>query len=248
MAEVTARVGFSNFIAAAERSGLPVGFLRRIGQSNYGFSYGESSYVLLSRDLIVLQKGDLERGANLAPPLPSESSQLATLYHESTHAWLDLAKNESAVTKLFDEGRMHYEAAPLKNGAKADDPERLFHEAMGVYVGHRVAVYWQALETLTYLETASRRKEVDRPYLVQLARAARARYARDMAKRVFGYQPPPGRFWSREQVETTRVIFNAMKGFCDRVLLEDKISDQFERQPALMELWAKLQEQFPELR
>jgi hypothetical protein len=78
-----------------------------------------------------------------------------------------------------------------------------------------------------------------------MTKRARADYASAMADRVFGYQNGPGMFSVfREQNDTTRMITDKMKEFCDRVLLEGKIPDQFDGKAPLVALWSKLRKTF----
>jgi hypothetical protein len=250
MADLIAKVSFSDFIVRAEQYQLPVGFLRTISRSSYTFSYGDSAYVSPWTNRMVLELSTLELGRDMAPSLPmGEAPAVQTLYHESTHAWLDLQEDTPKVVKLVEEGETYYKDAPLTGGQKADDPERVFQEAMASYVGHRAATYWSALESLTLAEDMAKEPEKLEPkkraMLLKIVREARARYGREMGLRVFGYQNTPGWFnFSSDQVETTKVISSAMKNFCDRELLEGMIPDQFERKKTLTDLWAKLRAKF----
>jgi hypothetical protein len=250
MGGLTARSGFGIFIKAAERHDLPVGFLRYVSQSSYTYSTSDSSsYVLPTFNHMVLEEGAVESGANLALPLPmGESSAVQTIYHETTHAWLDLKENDPEVSALMKHGETYYRSAPLLRGAaKADDPSRLFHEAMGSYVGHRAGSYWAALEGLSIVNNLAT-KGIDpakRAKIIRMARSARSEYGRAMGERVFGYQNGPGWFSAfREQNDTTKIISDKMKDFCDRTLLETKIPEQFERKSKLVELWNQLRTKF----
>lgn len=250
MGELTTKGGFVNFIRAAERHDLPVGFLRYVSQSSYTYSQSSSSsFVVPTFNHMVLERGTVEQGANLSLALPmGEGTAVQTIYHETTHAWLELKKGEREVKALFAHGDEYYKAAPLSSGAaKADDPARIFHEAMGSYVGHRAATYWAALELLTAVDSLAT-KDVDpvkRSKLIRMARDARMKYGTAMGERVFGYQNGPGWFSVfREQNETTKAISNRMKDFCDRVLLEAKLPEAFDRKARLLDVWNKLKAKF----
>ncbi len=244
------RGGLVKFVAEAERHDLPVKFLKYLLHSSYSYSSaGASSFVLPTFNHMVLEKNVIEgvTPLSLAAPL-GEMTAIQTIYHEATHAWLDLQEDNPEVAALMKDGIKHYKGAPLMRGAKkADDPERIFHEAMGSYVGHRPSRYWGTLESLTFVDSLCTKGPPPdkRAFLLKMTKRARSDYESAMADRVFGYQNGPGMFSVfREQNDTTRMITDKMKEFCDRVLLEGKIPDQFDRKAPLVALWSKLRKTF----
>lgn len=229
MADTTARQGFVNFIARAERFGLPVGMLREVGRSNYTYKQGSSTSVSPWFDTMTFEPADLAAVANMSPSKPrKEGRGVETIYHEATHAWLDIKKDAAEVKALREHGREYYKNAPLTAG-RADDPERVFDEAVASYVGHRTSTYWQALEELTIIsDTLATKPAPDaQARIVKQAKTVRAAYERLMGERVFGYQTPG--WWSSEQIYTKKIVSSRIKTFADTQLLESKLPDQFAR-------------------
>jgi hypothetical protein len=180
-----------------------------------------------------------------SPKLPyGESEAIQTLYHEATHAYLVSQKEDLAVKKLMESGKRYYTNAPLKYGETADDPERLFHEAAASYVGHRAATWWNTLESIVYVERVirgrtkgSRRTALQWAQnkllyridiLINQAKGIPQKYNDAMRQLTFGYEDEL-RGLSFVQIETTKRMPDVLKQFCDHVILEGKMPDQFMR-------------------
>jgi hypothetical protein len=73
---------------------------------------------------------------------------LDTIYHEMTHAWLDLADSQGvAMVNLFAAGQEAY-AEAYDVASKRLDPEKAFTEAAAYYVGDRITRWCTALSVL----------------------------------------------------------------------------------------------------
>jgi hypothetical protein len=134
----------------------------------------------------------------------------------------------------------YYEWAKLKNGDKVwpdVDTERAVQEAAAMYVGHRAQTVWNTWKRVKLIDklvksvldgrmTVARGVEV-----IQLTgRSTVANvYAADMSEQVFGYVEHNG-----DQLEIAdKPIYYKLSDYCDRVILENKISDQLIHMPAL---------------
>lgn len=248
MSDTAARQGFVDFIARAERFGLPVGMLRNVARSDYTYRQGSSTSVSPWLNTMTFEPADLAAVANMSPSKPrKEARGVQTIYHEATHAWLDVKQDDAEVRVLRQEGREYYKDAPLSAG-QADDPERIFEEAIASYVGHRTSTYWQALEELTIIaDTLAAKPAPDaQARILGQAKTVRATYERQMGERVFGYQTPG--WWSSQQIYTKRLVSSSIKDFADVRLLENKLPDQFARTGAPKAIWDRLaREHYPAL-
>src|SRR5262249_41482371 len=108
------------------------------------------------------------------------ASSIQTVYHESTHAYFDRHSDDSEVARLIRGGESYYEGAPLQRGGTTSNPGRVFQEAAASYVGHRVSVWWQAYDMLTFMQARGPLNDAT------IARV-RSDYERGMTERVFGY-------------------------------------------------------------
>ncbi|CAN92241.1 hypothetical protein sce2082 [Sorangium cellulosum So ce56] len=214
---------FSKFIENAKKYGLPTKILERIKFPERTIELGNADQYNPVLNTLSLRKDTLQSVENMAPTLPfGESSSIQTIYHESTHAILDLLENDPKFAKFIKAGVAHYQGAPTTAGKPTNDPERVFQEAAASYVGGRVASWWSALECLTVATTIpvdKRAKWVAR---------CRKEYDSAMTERIFGYSYEG--IWaqlSNDQTSTTRAISEEMKTFMDQELLEGKIPDSF---------------------
>ena len=74
--------------------------------------------------------------------LRSTPSSVAAAAEEFVHGYFDIMSNTTGMPELIEAGTAYYADAPLKAnrfGQKTvTDPERVFQEAAGEYIGHRV--------------------------------------------------------------------------------------------------------------
>ena len=229
--QLQARQLYDSFVGNAERYGLPVRFLRRVGR-NYSIGFGSSSAVNYWLNTMTLEEEDLRSASQMAPTLPvGEASAIRTIYEEATHAYLDLVSNEPRFSRFIAAGERHYQGARTTRGTTTTDPGRVFQEAAGTYVAHRAAVWWSTFESLSIFAGMSSSDPAAASRLRQRNMFGRLRddYNRQMAEVVFGYSEEGGFLGiGSEQVETTRPMTGGMKTFLDHELLEDKIPDRFE--------------------
>jgi hypothetical protein len=228
--QLQARQLYDQFVRNAQRYGLPVRFLRRVGR-DYSISFGSSSAVNYWLNTMTLEESDLRSASQMAPTLPvGEASAIRTIYEEATHAYLDLVSDEPRFRRFITAGEQHYQGAPTARGTTTTDPGRVFQEAAANYVAHRAATWWSTFESLSIHAAGARanpayaRRLQERNVLAQL----QADYNRRMGEVVFGYSEEGGFLGiGSEQVETTRAMSRRMKTFLDRDLLEGRIPDRF---------------------
>lgn len=223
--------------------GLPVRFLRLVATR---YTFGETSgtshvnpyfnSMNFDEDDLNMLKTEFRAGGTMG-----EASTIQTVYHESTHAFLDLKDNEVKFKEFIRRGTDYYRQAPLVGGGTGTDPDRIFQEAAASYVGHRVATWYEALELIQSLrETVDEKTWSNQGSpgfygrAEKMAREIPADYDSRMSDRIFGYEEQGGGLFSSSiQVETTRPISAAIKAFCDDEILEGKISDTFARAAGL---------------
>ncbi len=211
------------FIANAEFYGMPVTFLRAVGKgytfqgtATAGPFADEAANVFLNT--ITLRSDTYDALADLDIEKPfGEATALQTVYHESTHAYLDLMENDPKFAAFIKEGVSYYTGAPLKGGGVSRTPDRLFQEAVASYVGNRVASWWLAFEVLTSLASAPRTDQGVRERLKRRALKSQTDYDKAMADRDFGYEE---KSWhSSDQIETAKPISEHLRTFLDHELI-----------------------------
>ena len=250
MSELRVRMGFGEFIAEANRAGLPVRFLNEVGRSNYNYDYAtdqnETSIwfntLSLTRETLasVTSLSRFERGA--------AASGILAIYHEATHAWFDIMEQRPDVIALTTHGRHYYAGSKRISGALVDDAERAFQEAAAEYVAHRASNYWSTLFKLSSFE---RMVAADPPVAklgVALANVKKvpSEYNQVMAERRMGYQMT-GPFGIGVQDVLTKKISPVIKSFCDRVLLENLIPDYFSAALPLRHKYDAFARKYPQL-
>jgi hypothetical protein len=165
-------------------------------------------------------------------PLRGGTSGVGTLYHESTHAWLDLHGGEQEVRDISTISRLHYMAAPLSESGisgLATDAERISQEAAAEYLDHRAGAKLSAMSLLS--ELSSGESGLTAGQRVELLEEQKAAYGTAMARRTFGYQDYRG-----QQVHTTREIHESVRELLDRRILEGKVHERWEDDPELVDL------------
>jgi len=222
---------YNDFIRNAEIYGLPVRFLRRVGR-DYGISFGRSSRVCLTLNMMTLEEAVLQSASQIALTLPYGGiSAIRTIYEEATHAYLDMVSDEPRFSRFIAEGVRHYQDARTTGGEITTDPWQVFQEAAGIYVGHRAAIWWSTFESLVINASiaCSDPAAAGRLREMNIFAKHRDRYNSLMAKVVFGYSYEGGFLGiGSEPAYTTRAMSDEMKTFLDHELLEDRIPDQFE--------------------
>src|SRR5262245_1785811 len=125
---------YRGFIANAEFYGMPVAFLRVVGK-RYTFHVTAAAGPFSTEhanpitNSMYLNVSTYKMLIKMETALPvGEATAIATAYHESTHAFLDLKENEPKFKKLIEDGIKHYQGAPMAGGGLSRTPERLFQE------------------------------------------------------------------------------------------------------------------------
>ena len=235
----TVTVLVNQFINQVESYGMPVKFLRFVATK---YTFGETSGTantntwlnnmdLKDSDVDSLKAGFRPGGTQ------GEASTVQTIYHEGTHAYLDLRDGEKKFKDFIQDGESYYKDAPLEGGKTAKDPSRILTEAAAGYVGDRAAAWYGTYDFIEALREGvdqatwagkGNKDLYDR--MDKIARKIPGDYDRSMRDRVFGYEERWG-----NQIPTTKPISASIKVFCDTEILEGKIPDAFDSSAFLKE-------------
>jgi len=234
---------YDDLIHNAEKYGLPVKLLRRVSR-DYSIGFGDSSVVNATLNTMTLEEEDLSSASQMSPTWPIDvSSGLRTIYEEATHAYLDIISDEPRFSRFIEKGEQHYKGALTTKSKVTTDPMRVFQEAAGGYVGHRVFSWWLTFELLSIYVSKAIVNEAFAARLKEknLISKLRDDYNKKMAEVVFGYSDEGGFLGiGSEQAYTTRAMSGEMKAFLDHELLEDKIPDRFEAVAGFQQLLGKV--------
>jgi hypothetical protein len=103
---------YADFIARACEYGLPVKSLIGVALFALIDTGGRGDEYRPFWGVLVLQPSITAEVKNMAPTLPvGESKAIQTLYHESTHAHIDLHRDEAPFRELMARGERHYSGA-----------------------------------------------------------------------------------------------------------------------------------------
>jgi RHS repeat-associated protein len=147
-------------------------------------------------------------------------TDLGVLFHESTHAYLNLAKGQD-VKDFISNGVAYY-----KSKGVGWDADRVFDEAASGYVGHRAGEWGAAFARLNNILNRADGKSLTNRQALRLESELndlRKDYNSAMSERVFGY----GYGGTNK---TSVPISDDMKKFLDSTVLEGRISDNFDTQ------------------
>lgn len=219
----TASKQYSYFIGAACDSGLPVTLLNQV-ENKHTIAWGSSNYFDPVPNQLNLSRDTLNRAAEFRLGDRKGGSEIGTTYHESAHGYLDLMENDPKFKAFIEDGQKYYQNAPLENGQTVKDPNRVFHEAVAIYVENRIYTW---LSTLNNLKMSSASNILNDKSFNRIQRD----YNREMAKEIFGYEQKYLGKWG-EQIHTTKPLSPEMKKFIDREILEGKIPDNFDSEQA----------------
>jgi hypothetical protein len=243
------KMALAQFIDTASNLGMPVNLLRRV-RSDYTIKFRRGDGVDHIKPFwndLVLYETTVQ---GLQPPKSrwADSQSVQTLYHESTHAIIDIDDIDD--NGLFKSAAFEFDRAKLINGSRVDDPDRVTQEAAACYVGHRAANAWQIFQKIEFWMTILDKRETGE------MTAERARevlsfttnglgigeyYERQMGKRIFGYQDVGSR-----QVDVNYPIPNLLRVYCDSVL-ENKILDSFAHMTLFTSRYEALKERLGKL-
>ena len=250
----TAKWGFNFAVKKLRALDMPVGLFETIvehGKTFWGYEidiapFSSISYVNPSLNTLNFTKDvydqfwNFEIGGQIG-----EATAVQTLYHEATHALLDIKADDKKFKDFIKKGEEHYKNAPLKGTSETGDGHRVFHEAFSSYVGHRAASVYGAHDWAEVLMGILREKfdagETDQPswfdFIEERANAIAKDYNSAMKQRVFGYDEVSG-----GQQSTTRPLSDELRAFCDDVILEGKIPDLFSANVDLVDRVRRLKE------
>jgi hypothetical protein len=231
--------GIRIFIGQAVQYSMPTAFLTRlVNEYDFDFESGTGTdhvhYGWWHHELVLYE----QTWKGLTRPDFADLASVLNLYHEGTHAYIDLVDYDE--TQEFGRAMQYYERAKLKNGDilwTEDDTEEAVQEAAAMYVGNRASTVWKTWGRLKMLEkfvqnvTDGKMTVARGIELIQMTGKSTVAndYAADMSKQVFGYVERDG-----DQVEIAdKPIYYKLADWCDRNILENKISDQLIHMPAL---------------
>jgi hypothetical protein len=158
-----------------------------------------------------------------------EISGLGTIYHEATHAYLDLMEDDPRFAPVLQSAEAYYRTqGRLENGGAVTDPAEVVQEAAAGYVGHRVVTWWQAFERLHWIAELDVEQRQN-PSINRMFTRIPEEYNRGMRQRVFGYESSLGAaLTGGDQVHTTTAMPDNLRELCDNEILEGRIHDRFE--------------------
>jgi hypothetical protein len=235
------------FIETAEELGMPVKFLRTVMREyTMVFNAGSgTAHVKPFWNDLVLYEEDL---SGLVRPESNRADfgTVSTLYHEATHAYVDIVDLDDK--PLWQEAARHYQRARLESGKRVSDPDRVVHEAAAMYVGHRASTMYRAWRQMALVggvlgsveakkATPARGEEIIRMMVPQ--GSIEAAYNLGMRRVVFGYDAKNA---GRQDHVVAQPIPQQLRAYCDGVILEDKIKDDFRSMPVFRFAYARLQE------
>jgi hypothetical protein len=258
-----------SFIVLAEQAGLPVKMLRAV-QQNYSINVTTrgSGYTDPARNKLYVnaEKYDLLKGARLGPggahnqPFQDEFEAVNELYHEATHAYMDLAlgrgkedaylanetrRFESVFAKrVISKYSNYYFGAQLREARpcswrdhwrgklvnRVTNSEDVLHESIAMYVGMRAAQYWRSFDKLTLFRDHSDARNWGK--VLKFVQEEVLQYNKAMSGRVVGYEDRCG----VTVPLANRAIPDEVRDLCNR-LLENKIPDNLFEAPKLSQLY-----------
>jgi hypothetical protein len=203
-----------SFISEAQQYSMPTAYLTRlVNEYEFDFEDGPGTdHVrdgwLLSHKLVLYEP--TWRG--LTRPNFADVVSVQTLYHEGTHAYIDLVDYDE--TREFGEAMQCYEMSKLADGNYLfeTDTEQAVQEAAATYVGHRASTLWKTWWRVKFVDQLAK-SAVDGKMTVARAieimkgtgkSTVRNDYEAAMREQVFGYVTPT-RF-TGDQVELTKPI------------------------------------------
>jgi hypothetical protein len=216
------------FVGVATRWGLPTKMLSRVLEKcSVGIAPddGEEEYQRFKMwGIAVGRKFNLHAetmdGIQVLHPGQDGSSQahqIASIYHESTHAFFDIEGDDETVKPVMAHGETYFTGAPLSAGGVTKDPNRTFQEVAAEYVENRVWGWWTSLEKIKF--------NMQRGTLDKQLEKIRTFYNGEMSKSLLGEA-----HWKQngEDVLNARPISKELKAFLDHTILEDRIPDRFD--------------------
>ena len=221
-------VRYQETVEALKATGLPVDVLKtpldRIvidetsGINNYDLTFNALNLSPDVLDIGQMIKDDGPLG------ISDNSNKIGTLFHEATHAYLDIFQNHPGIQPHLQAGVEYYTDAPLKNGDLVDDPERVFQEAAASYVGNKATAYAGAYGALQNLM----RPEIPADTIPEHIEIIKDGFNTKMADQTHGYEPTGIPFINEGQVSTTRKISPELADFLDQQILKMRIPNDFD--------------------
>lgn len=257
-------INITNFIVTAEREGFPVQLLRfvwsnfktEVGSSNKTSRALETLY-LTDQVVVRLQMAALgirwERGNRPGEfkketNVP-ETTEVGSLYHEATHAYLILRTARSLppaerkhFVALLDRAEEYYKGVRVRHSNEdyvADDPWYISNEAAAEYVANRARCMWYALDELhDILRKDLGKEQPDLDAVRRRVENARLGYDKLISEKVFGYEKDGG----DEYRVLNKEIPKFLSSECD-LMLENKIPSNFMAAPKLAHLYRQVMRQ-----
>jgi RHS repeat-associated protein len=233
------------FFQRARSVGLPTkSFLEAIDHAFTALHtrYSPSNHYNIYVNVLILESRTVEgvmHGFN--------STNVGTLYHESAHAYMDIAANEKKHASVLDNARNHYAQYPVYKNSygsprhdpePATDPERITQEAIGEYTGAKVSAY---LTTYGFLESALYDTNDPNEAKSIFDHAVKSYKKQiDAAGYMAGYQPTDS-----GNKHTSAPLHSGIRKLVNEEVLEGKIPDNFYAVPGFQKLFGELQEKYP---
>jgi RHS repeat-associated protein len=230
--------------------GLPVNLLNTVADKVASGEYsietaslqGDDRFIPSAKQLNVAPSS-LEGWRRIAKGGEVRVADTGALVHESTHAYFHIKNSDPTFAGVIAKGIEHYRDAPLVGGGVANDPERIFQEAVAGYVEHRIISYARTRDQLTDFKHIVDAGELAIPSeeLSGMLDKLASDYDKDQADLTFGYENQYG--WSgKNQVYTTRDLSPELSNFLDENVLEGSIAHHFSDSKELTALMTSIRE------
>lgn len=243
------------FIQTVQPYGMPVIFLKHLQEAHdngrYKFTLApkkqrfnavnmNKNRIELLTDTVAFLQAPVTISAEVATgTLGSSGEHVGIVYHEATHAFMDLAlDNKIESTKsLMQSASDYYKVRSLASGNAPEDPDDVALEAAGNYVGRRTEAYWHILARIYdaqqdwIVSPSPQQMSAQRSVRSTIGALSRA-YEIITSERIFGYQNGRRRgnkFIKDDFDDATAPIPEGLRNYCDTQLLENKIEDSFRK-------------------
>lgn len=275
ISDIDVKVSFVLFLndIQSSHSLLPSNFLRSLTDVvtfTYGGNRGRSNYYHYTdeanNEVHTIQLTDDRRlfiaeDQRTLPPMPYVipdrlhghgflpvflANRLQALYHECTHAYLDINKNSPELEGFIRAGELFFAGVILNNGRVVQEgfeSGMVFREAVSTYVGNTVAaLYYAEGAIISLFNSVDSGAITDMEVLNNRLNEVRSRYDQVLDQQFYGYMKElDGR---QIEIDPNNVrnqryrLSQEMRTFINEHFLENKIPDRFDDIAAFNQLIA----------
>jgi hypothetical protein len=244
------RDDFRAFITGAETIGLPVNVLR-VADQHYEFEVGDPPMTdpLLGSSFRTPRIQYPRNLYTFMPTVrvmmqPSHEDDVDSIYHEATHAWLNVMRRDQPrvatilrSAEVYYSGQQSFPEGRRRQRRTMSTPATFTVEAAAEYVGGRCSIYYNAYQTLSRLVHST--GPVRSAFRESAIRSAARSYFRDQRFDNLGYEFEG--FIARvthsgSTYRSDASIPSALQQLLDHEVLEDRIPRHFADVPAFQAL------------